>query len=219
LHPSQNPFDEFPDVFPETKNIELPPLRPGLDHRIHIIDPKLVVRPRPIKPKEKFMSQLLEKLRAEEAAGRIYKSTDTSACAMFMIPKHDKPDEARFLHDLVARNANTHKIPCLIPDQNLIRNTLARSRFCSKIDISDGYNGLRVAPEDEKYTAFLTPYGTFRTKVLQQGDCNAPASFQNAMNNIFKDELGVFVFVYIDDIFIFSNSYKEHLQHVRTVLK
>jgi len=27
-----NPFDEFPDVFPETKNLKLPPLRPGMDH-------------------------------------------------------------------------------------------------------------------------------------------------------------------------------------------
>jgi len=27
-----NPFDEFPDVFPETKNLDLPPFRPGMDH-------------------------------------------------------------------------------------------------------------------------------------------------------------------------------------------
>jgi len=29
-----NLFDEFPDVFPETKNLDLLPLRLGMDHRI-----------------------------------------------------------------------------------------------------------------------------------------------------------------------------------------
>ena len=148
-----------------------------MDHKILLINPDLVIRPRPIKPKEKFMSQLLQKLRDDAAAGRMYKSSYISACAMFMISKHDNPSEARFLHDLVARNANTHKIPCLIPDQNLIRNTIARSLFCSKIDISNGYNSLRVRPEGEKYTAAVTPCRTYRTRYLQQGDYNSRASF------------------------------------------
>jgi len=29
IQPHTNPFDEFPDVFPTTKILELPPLRPG----------------------------------------------------------------------------------------------------------------------------------------------------------------------------------------------
>jgi len=54
---------------------------------------------------------------------------------------------------------------------------------------------------------------------MQQGDCNAPATFQNIMNNLFKHELGISVYIYINDIFIFSKTYKEHLHHVRTVLQ
>jgi len=34
LKETVNPFDEFPDVFPKTKNLDLPPLRLGMDHRI-----------------------------------------------------------------------------------------------------------------------------------------------------------------------------------------
>jgi len=54
---------------------------------------------------------------------------------------------------------------------------------------------------------------------MQQGDKNAPSTFQNAMNTLFQDELGVFVYIYIDDISIFSKIYKEHVNHVRHVLK
>jgi len=44
-------------------------------------------------------------------------------------------------------------------------------------------------------------------------------TFQNTMNTLFQDELGLFVYIYIDDIFIFSKTYKEHINHVRHVLK
>jgi len=113
-----NLFDKFPDVFPETKNLELPPLRPGMDHRIQLKDPRLEIKPRNLKLKYKFLLQLLEKLRQEQKSGRVYKPNppDTSCSAIFMIPKVDKPDQARFLHNLVARNDNTYDDPPNIPD-------------------------------------------------------------------------------------------------------
>ena len=113
-----NPFDEFPDVFPETKDLDLPPLRPGIDHRIQLKDPDLQISPRNLKLKHKFLPQLFEKLRQEQKSGRVCKPTppDQSCSAIFMIPKIDKPDEERFWHDLVARNDNTYDNPPNIPD-------------------------------------------------------------------------------------------------------
>ena len=74
-------------------------------------------------------------------------------------------------------------------------------------------------PELEKHTAFWTPFRVYRTRVLQQDDKNVPAAFQNARNTLFQDELGIFVYVYIDDIFIFSKTYKEHVNYVRHILQ
>jgi len=54
---------------------------------------------------------------------------------------------------------------------------------------------------------------------MQQGDKNAPSTFQNTMNTLFQEELGIFVYIYIDDIFILSKTYKEHVNHVTHVLK
>jgi len=219
IQPHSNPFDEFPDVFPTTKNLELPPLRPGMNHHIILKNPNAVWKPRNIKPKGKFLADMLEKLRAEEKSGRVYRSEDTSCCAMFVIPKMDDPSKPRYIHDLVKRTEKTELQPALIPSQSLIRNAVATHPFRSKIDISDGYHTIRVHPPHEKYTAFSTPYGTYRTRVMQQGDCNAPTTFQNIMKNLFKHELGISVYIYIDDIFIFSKTYKEHLHYVRTVLQ
>jgi len=144
---------------------------------------------------------------------------DQSCSTIFIIAKIDKPDVASFLHDLVARNDNNHDNPPNIPDQSNIINAVANAKFRSKSDLSDGYYNLRIIPKHEKLTTFKTPFGVYRTRVMQQGDKNVPSTFQNAMNTLFRDELGIFVYIYIDDIFILSKTYKEHVNHVRHVLK
>jgi len=219
IQPHTNPFDKLPDVFPTTKNLELPPLRPGINHLIILKNPNAVWNHRKIKSKEKFLADILEKLRAEEKSGRVYRSEDTSCCAIINILKMDDPSKPRYIYDLVKRNEETELQPALIPSQSPIRTTVATHPFRSKIDISDGYHTIRVPPPHEKYTAFSTPYGTYRTRVMQQGDCNAPATIQNIMNNMFKHKLGISIYIYIDDIFIVSKTYKEHLHHIRTVLQ
>lgn len=51
------------------------------------------------------------------------------------------------------------------------------------------------------------------------GLTKAPAVFQSLINDILRDFLDIFVFVYLDDILIFSNSLPEHRNHVRFVLQ
>lgn len=50
------------------------------------------------------------------------------------------------------------------------------------------------------------------------GLTNAPAVFQALINDVLRDFLKRFVFVYLDDILIFSSSAEEHESHVRQVL-
>ena len=40
--------------------------------------------------------------------------------------------------------------------------------------------------------------------------CNSPATFSQMANNIFVDELNSLVFVYLDDVLIYSRSVEEH---------
>jgi hypothetical protein len=51
------------------------------------------------------------------------------------------------------------------------------------------------------------------------GWTNAPAHFMYLMNSVFMEELDKFVVVFIDDILVFSESKKEHEEHLRIVLQ
>jgi len=55
--------------------------------------------------------------------------------------------------------------------------------------------------------------------IVQQGDCNAPATFQRLMTSIFRDAIRKFLHVYLDYIFIYSQTVDEHEKHLRIVFE
>ncbi|GBG79135.1 hypothetical protein CBR_g28850 [Chara braunii] len=85
-------------------------------------------------------------------------------------------------------------------------------------DLKSGYHKIAIRPEDQHKTAFQTRYGLYEFVVMPFGLCNAPGTFQHAMNRIFHDYLNKFVVVYLDDMLIFGTSVEEHAQHVDKVL-
>ena len=52
---------------------------------------------------------------------------------------------------------------------------------------------------------------------MQQGDCNAPSTFQQLMTALFRNYTAQFVHVYLDNIFIYSSSIEEHEAHLAIV--
>ena len=137
-----------------------------------------------------------------------------------MIPKPSTTNRQPTLHtvfDKREQNTNTHKLASPLPDIEEILREVSRHKYRSLIDGKDAYEQIRVIPEHVKQTIFTTPDGTMESLVMQQGDCNAGATYQTLMNHIFASYLGVFVYVYLNDIIIFSDSIEEHVNHIRTV--
>jgi hypothetical protein len=69
-------------------------------------------------------------------------------------------------------------------------------------------------PESRKYTAFISELGCFIWLVMPMGLRNSCATFQRLMDKVLKDYIGVFVFVYLDDLIVFSQSVEEHRRHL-----
>ena len=96
---------------------------------------------------------------------------------------------------------------------------LRRARVYSKIDFCIGYHQLRVRETDIPKTTFRTRYGHFEFTVMPFGLTNAPTTFIDLMHRVFQPYLDQFVVVFVDDIYIYSQSEREHEYHLRIVLQ
>ncbi|KAI3368531.1 hypothetical protein L3Q82_025536, partial [Scortum barcoo] len=95
---------------------------------------------------------------------------------------------------------------------------LQQAKFFTKLDLQNAYHLVRIWEGDEWKTGFNTPQGHYEYLVMPFGLTNAPAVFQSFINEILCEYLNDFVFVYLDDILIFSPNLATHQRHVRQVL-
>ena len=93
-----------------------------------------------------------------------------------------------------------------LPLMNELRDRVRGAKIFTKLDLKSGYNLIRIKEGDEWKTAFRTRYGLFEYKVMPFGLANAPAMFQNMMNEIFRDMIDSGVVIYLDDILIYSEN-------------
>ncbi|GBG74574.1 hypothetical protein CBR_g18983 [Chara braunii] len=121
--------------------------------------------------------------------------------------------------DYCGLNRYTVKNSYPMPRADELFDRLAGNRFFTKIDLRSGYHQIRVAAEDQPKTVFRSRFGHYEFTVMPFGLTNAPATFQTAMNDIFKDILEEYILVYLDDILVYSRTLEYHIRHLRDVLQ
>lgn len=210
-------YHDFLHVFNKTQASSLPPHRP-YDCTIDFIEGTPLPPFGPLYPLSRADEEILKTYVNDLlATGLIRHSTSPVACPVLLVPK---PDNAtRVCVDYRPINKVTQKIKYPMP---LIESILFKMSGCthfSKLDLRGAYNLVRIREGDEWKTAFRTPFGTFEYLVMPFGLTNAPGVFQHFMNDIFRDILGDFMVVYLDDILVFSTNQHDHDTHVATVLQ
>jgi len=90
-------------------------------------------------------------------------------------------------------------------------------KIYSTLDLSNAFLQIPVHTDDIQKTAITTTCGLFAYRFMPYGLRNAPQTCQRFIDEVTR---GLpFVFAYLDDILIASRSHKEHLKHLRILLK
>lgn len=98
-------------------------------------------------------------------------------------------------------------------------DALEGMKYMSSLDLSSGYWQLSVAEEDRPKTAFITKYGLFQHTRMGFGLCNAPATFQRAMQHVLRGLQWDKVLVYLDDVIVLGRDISEHFENLRCVFQ
>jgi len=208
-------LSDFRDVFPDELPCSLPPER-TIDHEIKLEEGATP----PSRPAYRLSKPEMNELQAQLSEmlnrGFIEPSKSPYGAPVFFVKKSD--GSLRMVCDWRQLNRITIKNKACLPNIDDLFDTVQGCSYFSKLDLRSGYNQIRIMERDVEKTAINTPLGHFQFRVMGFGLTNAPATFQSLMNSILQPYLRKFVVVFLDDILIFSRSWEEHLQHIRTIL-
>jgi hypothetical protein len=112
---------------------------------------------------------------------------------------------------------NTVKMSSPLPDIDMVLRCMASVKYRSLLDLKNAYEQIHIIPEHVERSAVTTDRNMV-SLIVQMGDCNTLAVYQALMNHIFSTYIRCFLDVYLDDIIIYSDMFKEHMEHVKLVI-
>jgi hypothetical protein len=117
----------------------------------------------------------------------------------------------------VARWRTRDSYPMLRADY--VFSAMGGKRFFSTLDCLKGYHQLELDEKDRWKSAFITHRGLYQFKRLPFGLKNAPAIYQRFMDQRLGSFRRTAALVYIDDVIVYSETWPEHMAHLRQLLE
>ncbi|CAJ0916590.1 unnamed protein product [Ranitomeya imitator] len=196
--PSGLPFVycSFLDVFEKKEAVNLPPHQP-YNCPIDLVPGTAPPRGRIYSLSPAETQAMSEYVQENLARGFIQKSSPAGA-GFFFVKKKDGSlrlcIDYRGLNNIMVKNK--YPLP-LIPE---LFDCLRVARIFTKLDLRGAFYLVRIRAGDEWKTTFNTCDGHYEYLVMPFDLCNAPAVFQEFVNDDFRDRLYSSVAVYLDDI-------------------
>lgn len=187
------------------------------EHTIELKDPNEIIKTKPYRLTWEEDAHLKEELDQLLEKGLIRPSKGRWTSPVFFVQKKDKG--LRLVVDFRKLNKNTKKMVYPLPHINELLDSLGGATIFSTLDAASGYWQVPLNGDSIEKTGFITKYGTYEFLVMPFGLCTASDTYQKMMPSLMAPYIGRFVFVFIDDIIVYSKNISEHLIHLETVFE
>ena len=187
----------------------------GTEHFIDTNDnPPFKIAPYKVAPHK--LPAVQEEIKEMLDKGVIVPSKSLYNSPIVMVPKKDGTN--RMCIDYRKLNEITTKDAYPLPRIGQRIDALQGAGYFSSLDLANGYWQVPVTEKDRHKTAFCTPEGSLYEFVkMPFGLTNAPATFQRFINEYFKEDFFKHVLIILDDLFVYSETPAEHLEHLEKV--
>ena len=135
-----------------------------------------------------------------------------------ILVKKSSSNEFRFCVDFRKINNVIKKDLYPIPRIDDTLENLQGASIFTTLDMKNSFHQIPLAQNSREYTAFRTISGNYQFKSVPQGLNVSSAAFTRACNIAFTDQIGKFMYAYIDDLVVYSKSFDEHLNQLDEIL-
>ena len=202
-------LEDFDDV------LQGKPEKTGLaTHTIHTSSACPVCLP-PYRIPQAYREAVTKELKEMEEDGVIEASGSEWAAPIVVVKKDGN---IRLCVDYRRLNSVTAVDAYPMPRADELIDQLGKAKYITTLDLARGYWQVPMSDQDKGKTAFTTPKGLYQFNVMPFGLSGASATFQRMMDGLLRG-LESFTSAYIDDIIIFSETWEDHIKHVREVLE
>ena len=152
--------------------------------------------------------------------GVIRPSNSPWSAPAILVPKNSADDtpKYRFCVDFRALNSVTKFYTYPIP---VFEEATASHgfRYFTTLDCQSGFWQVPIKQEHRERTGFTVPSGHYEFTRLPFGLSNSPSNLQRLMDIVLRNLIGMYCWIFIDDLIVFSNTAEEDAQRLQEVLR
>nr|KYP74504.1 Transposon Ty3-I Gag-Pol polyprotein [Cajanus cajan] len=131
-----------------------------------------------------------------------------------------KPNgKCRMCTDYTDLNKACPKDAYPLPNIDRLVDGAAGHQFLTFLDAYSGYNQIRMHPQDEEKTTFITESANYYYQVMLFGLKNAGTTYQRLMDKIFHKQIGKNLEVYVNDMVVKSPNLVGHAADLAEVFQ
>ena len=188
-----------------------------IEHQIRVKpDVRPVYRPgnkRFAQPELKFIKEEVER----QLKAGIIREHDGPWCAPVTLGLK-KSGAYRFCVAYVGLNAVTERESWPLPNLEEVLERMGGHEYYTTFDGFSGFNTVPICKEDQHYTTFRTPYGTYCYTVMPFGLKNAPHTYCRYVQKVFAKQVSHSIETYMDDCAVMSMGFDTHCADVEEAL-
>lgn len=186
-----------------------------LKYRI-ILSDNIPVKQSPYRLSPPRMNILKEIVNEMLEEGIIRPSVSPYAAPIFLVPKADGGHRPVVDYRLLNKKVVLESIP--LPDIHSCFSWFGKAKFFSSLDLNKAYHQIALEEDSKHVTAFATDWNLYEFNRVPFGLATGAAVLSRLLDHIFSDFKFKFVFHYLDDLVVFSNTFEEHVDHLNKVL-
>ena len=157
-----------------------------------------------------MVEEVRNHLRQMLESGAIRPSQIAWCNAVVLVTKKDS--SLHFCSDFQHLNACMKKDSYPLPRIQEALESLVGAGHFSCLELKSRFWQIKMDEAPKQYTAFtMGNLGFFKCDRMPFGLCNAPATFQQLMQNYMGELNFIYCLIYLDDLIMFSRTAEEHL--------